>query len=86
MSKSFFHVSDCKGTYFAERSYPCKCRCASNAQASYSSCLVLQAAELLGCQPGVKVLSVEADEAHMKAAKTAVKQSRQILPQLPYSA
>ncbi|KAL3146106.1 hypothetical protein ABBQ38_015455 [Trebouxia sp. C0009 RCD-2024] len=45
-----------------------------------------QAAELLGCQPGVKVLSVEADEAHMKAAKTAVKQSRQILPQLPYSA
>ena len=46
----------------------------------------VQAAKLLGCQPKVEILSVEADEAHVKAAKSTVKQGRSILPQLPYSA
>ena len=46
----------------------------------------VQAAELLGCQARVEVLSVEADEAHIQAAKSTVKRGRNIIPQLPYSA
>lgn len=49
-------------------------------------CSGVQAAKLLGCQPRVEILSVEADEAHIQVAKSTVKQGRQILPQLPYSA
>ena len=48
--------------------------------------LFVQAAELLGHLPQVKVLPVEADEAHMRAAKSAVKQTRLTIPGLPYSA
>lgn len=46
----------------------------------------VQAAKLLGCQPRVQILSVEADEAHIHIAKSTVKQGRRVLPQLPYSA
>lgn len=53
---------------------------------TFETATALQAAELFGYLPQVKILPVEADEAHMKAAKAAVKQGRQILPSLPYSA
>ena len=45
----------------------------------------MQAATLLGFEPEVAVLPVEADEAHMAAAKGVVKQTRQTFSSIPYS-
>ena len=45
----------------------------------------MQAAALLGFEPKVAVLPVEADEAHMAAAKGFVKQARQTFSSIPYS-
>jgi len=46
----------------------------------------LQAAQMLGHTPQVKVLPVEADEAHIVSAKKAVEQTRSAFSMLPYSA
>ncbi len=51
----------------------------------FPGCL-MQAAEMLHHNPCVKVIPVEADEAHMTAAKATVKQSRKLFSMLPYSA
>ncbi|DBA90704.1 TPA: hypothetical protein ACH3X1_003920 [Trebouxia sp. C0004] len=45
-----------------------------------------QAAQMLNHTPQVKVLPVEADEAHIVSAKKAVKQARSAFSMLPYSA
>ncbi|KAA6416615.1 MAG: hypothetical protein FRX49_11820 [Trebouxia sp. A1-2] len=45
-----------------------------------------QAAQMLSHTPQVKVLPVEADEAHIVSAKQAVKQTRSAFSMMPYSA